>query len=97
MLTLTDNARTIVSTLVTQQSGDVGAGLRIHTAHEEGAESRLAVTVVTEPEPTDQIIDAGDVRVFLEEGASDSLSDKILDAGVGDGGSVSFALLPQAV
>ncbi|WEK62610.1 MAG: Fe-S cluster assembly protein HesB [Candidatus Microbacterium colombiense] len=97
MLTLTDNATAIVTTLVTRQSDAPEAGLRIHStpAQEPGAAARLAVLVTPDPEPADQVVEVSGTRLFLDEAAAAALEDKILDAGVDDEGSVSFAVLPQ--
>lgn len=97
MLTLTDNASAIVTTLVTRQSEAPDAGLRIHSTAEQGpaGESRLAVLVTTDPDPLDQVVEISGTRLFLDETAAVALEDKILDAGVDDEGAVSFAVLPQ--
>jgi len=97
MLTLTDNATAIVTTLVSRQSETPEAGLRIHStpAAEAGGGARLAVLVTSDPEPQDQIVEVSGTRLFLDETAATALEDKILDAGVDDEGSVSFAVLPQ--
>ncbi|HWS51602.1 MAG TPA: Fe-S cluster assembly protein HesB [Microbacterium sp.] len=99
MLTLTDNATAIVTTLVNRQSDADDAGLRIHSTATEGPEggARLAVLVTPHPEPEDQVIEVSGTRLFLEETAAAALDDKVLDAGVDDEGAVSFAVLPQAV
>ncbi|MFC4140426.1 Fe-S cluster assembly protein HesB [Microbacterium bovistercoris] len=96
MLTLTENASTIVTTLVTRQTTDPGAGLRIHPT-ESGTteEPRFMVSVAPAPEPGDDIVDSEGTRVFLEHEASEALTDKVLDAGVDEQGAVSFTLLPQ--
>ena len=97
MLTLTDNANAVVSSIVTGQGEGAEAGLRIETAQEAGShgEQRFAVSVVPSPQPADQVIDAVGTRVFLETGAAEALSDKVLDAGVDGEGSVSFTVMPQ--
>ncbi|GAA1133423.1 MULTISPECIES: Fe-S cluster assembly protein HesB [Microbacterium] len=98
MLTLTDNATAIVTTLVSRQSDAADAGLRIHsTASETAGGARLAVQVTAHPEPSDHVLDASGVRLFIDEPASAVLDDKILDAGVDEAGSVSFTVLPQTV
>ncbi|MGW8484375.1 Fe-S cluster assembly protein HesB [Microbacterium sp. NPDC055903] len=99
MLTLTDNANAVVTSIVTGQDQGDQAGLRIETAQGSGpaGEPRFAVRVVASPEPADQIIEAAGTQVFLETGAAEALSDKVLDAGVDGEGSVSFTLLPQPV
>ncbi|MFS0852631.1 Fe-S cluster assembly protein HesB [Microbacterium sp. 179-I 3D4 NHS] len=97
MLTLTDNASAIVSTLVTRQSEAPDAGLRIHSTEGQGpsGESRLAVLVAPDPEPADQVVEVSGARLFLDETAAAALDDKVLDAGVDDEGAVSFAVMSQ--
>jgi Fe-S cluster assembly iron-binding protein IscA len=96
MLTLTENASTVVTGLVDRQNSAGDAGLRIHAAEETGpaGEPRFAVDVAA-PEPDDQIVDAASARVYLEESAAVALSDKVLDASVDAEGAVSFTLLQQ--
>lgn len=97
MLTLTDNATAIVTTLVNRQSDAADAGLRIHSsAGQESSEgARFAVQVAEHPEPQDQVLELAGARLFLAEEAAIALDDKVLDAGVDNEGSVSFAVLPQ--
>lgn len=99
MLTLTDNADAVVSSIVNGQTEAADAGLRIQAADGVGpnGETRFAVHVVSAPEPADVVLDASATRVFLEEAAAEALADKVLDAGVDDAGAVSFTILPQAV
>lgn len=99
MLTLTDNATAIVTTLVSRQSDTAEAGLRIHSTATETPDggTRLAVVVTPHPEPDDQVVEVSGTRLFLEDAAAVALDDKVLDAGVDDEGAVSFAVLPQAI
>jgi hypothetical protein len=53
------------------------------------------VLVTADPEPEDQVVEISGTRLFLDETAVSALDDKILDAGVDEEGSVSFAVLPQ--
>lgn len=96
MLTLTDNAEAVVSTIVHNQGEGEDAGLRIQTAEAAGpaGETRFAVHVVPAPE-ADDIVVSGTGKVFLEEQAAEALTDKVLDAGVDDQGAVSFTIMPQ--
>ncbi|MFS0893186.1 Fe-S cluster assembly protein HesB [Microbacterium sp. 179-I 3D3 NHS] len=97
MLTLTDNATAIVSTLVSRQSEAPDAGLRIHSAPtpaEDGG-ARLAVLVTADPEPEDQVVEVSGARLFLDEAAASALDDKVLDAGVDEEGAVSFAVMAK--
>lgn len=96
MLTLTENAETIATTIVAQQSDDPTAGLRIQSSGAaEQEQPRFAVTVAPAPEPGDDVVEGVGCRVFLEHDASTALNDKVLDAGVDAQGAVSFTLLPQ--
>lgn len=97
MLTLTDNATAIVTTLVSRQSDAPDAGLRIHSTApaESDGKASLAVLVAADPEPQDQVVEISGTRLFLDETAATALEDKVLDAGVDDAGSVSFAVLPR--
>jgi len=97
VLTLTDNASAIVTTLVTRQSEAPDAGLRIHSTDDQGpsGEARLAVLVTSDPEPQDQVVEVAGTRLFLDETAAVALDDKVLDAGVDDSGAVSFAVSAQ--
>lgn len=97
MLTLTDNARLIVTDLVAQQSAEPQAGLRIYVADSASETPRFAVNVVAGPETADAVVSDEGARVFLEPQASEVLDDKVLDAGVDSAGAVSFSLLPQAL
>lgn len=91
MLTLTDNASTIVKTIASQATGDESAGLRISSQTEEGA-GDFAVDVAASPETEDQVVESGGARVFLEEGAALALDDKVLDAEVNEEGAVRFSI-----
>lgn len=48
-----------------------------------------------DPEPDDRVVEVAGTRLFLDEAAAAALDEKVLDAGVDDEGSVSFAVLPQ--
>lgn len=93
MLTLTENASTIVKEIASQVEEEQ-AGLRI-TA-EEGPEPSFGITISTQPEPGDQVVEQGGATLYLESQAAEVLSDKTLDAGVDQEGNVQFALGDQA-
>ncbi|WP_295013172.1 Fe-S cluster assembly protein HesB [uncultured Microbacterium sp.] len=97
MLTLTDNATALVTTLVRRRTDAESAGLRIHTSESHGpaGEPRLAADVVVSPEADDKVVDLPGAPVFLEGEAAIVLDDKVLDANVDEEGAVSFSLLPQ--
>ncbi len=93
MLTLTENASTIVKTLTDQSPADE-AGLRISSSNPES--TAFAAAVAPAPEPADEVVEAGGARLFLEPGAAVALDDKVLDARVDDQGAVSFAIGDRA-
>jgi Fe-S cluster assembly iron-binding protein IscA len=93
VLTLTENASTVVKTLVDQQEAAVG-GLRIS---QDAPDSPALHVIPTEaPQPGDQVVEESGARVFLEETAATTLDDKVLDAQVDDKGGVQFTIAPQA-
>ncbi|MDQ6715986.1 MAG: Fe-S cluster assembly protein HesB [Actinomycetota bacterium] len=94
MLTLTENASTIVKTITEQTSESDSAGLRFSQADPEAG--GLGVAPVEQPEPGDQVVEEGGARVYLEEQAAAVLDDQVLDAVVDQGGSVQFTIAPQA-
>jgi iron-sulfur cluster assembly protein len=97
VLTLTENADAVVTTIVGREDASAEAGLRIQTAEGQGpnGEARFAVHIAPSPEPADIVIEGPGSRVFLEDDAAEALSDKVLDAGVDEQGAVSFTILPQ--
>jgi Fe-S cluster assembly iron-binding protein IscA len=92
MLTLTENASTIVTTIVDQQLESEESGLRI-SGPTDGA---FAIAAVPAGEPGDTVVQSGEATVYLEESASLVLDDKILDAQVTAEGEVQFQLAQQA-
>jgi Fe-S cluster assembly iron-binding protein IscA len=92
MLTLTENASSLIKNLADQTAVAENAGLRISTT--EG-DAGLAVDLTPAPEPTDQVVESAGARVFLEPNAAVVLDDKVLDAQLDEGGSVTFAIGQQ--
>ena len=95
MLTLTENASTVVKSIVDQTSEAEQAGLRISQDAEDSP--ALHVIPTEAPQPGDQVLEDGSARVFLEETAAVTLDDKILDAQVDDNGGVQFTIAAQTV
>ncbi|MDN5892624.1 MAG: Fe-S cluster assembly protein HesB [Nocardioides sp.] len=93
MLTLTENASTIVKNIATQ-GGDETAGLRITS--ENAPEPTFAVNAAAAAEAGDQVVEQDGATVFLDENSADQLDDKVLDAAVDEQGGVQFALAQQA-
>ncbi|MGH3355651.1 MAG: Fe-S cluster assembly protein HesB [Nocardioidaceae bacterium] len=90
MLTLTENATTVIKNITGSEDQPEGTGLRIVQQGAENAE--LALTTATTPEPGDQVVEDQGARVFLEETAAETLDDKVLDAQVDESGGVQFTL-----
>lgn len=94
MLTLTENASTIVRDISTQPGLPETAGLRITS--EEGPEPTFAVSAAEQALPGDQVVEQDGATVYLDETAAQVLDDKVLDAAVDPSGKVQFALGIQA-
>ena len=93
MLTLTENASTIVRDITTQPGLAETAGLRI-TAEDEPMS--FAIAPAEAGEPADHVVEQAGATVYLDPEAATLLDDKILDAAVDDAGQVEFALAAQA-
>lgn len=93
MLTLTENASSAVKNLTSQIPTETG-GLRI--AEASAPETGYALSLASEPEPQDQVVETEGARVFVDATAAVALDDRVLDARVGEDGSVGFALAQQA-
>ena len=92
MLTLTENASTVVKTL-TARGGTDESGLRISSqSPESGA---FAVEVASAPQTADTVVETEGARVFLEPNAAEELADKVLDADVSAEGGVRFTITEQ--
>jgi Fe-S cluster assembly iron-binding protein IscA len=93
VLTLTENASTIVKDITAQQGGADSTGLRISG---ESLERGLTVTAAEQPLPGDATVTSDGATVYLDPIASQQLDDQILDAAVDESGRVQFALAPQS-
>lgn len=93
MLTMTENATTVVKTLASRGGTSAEGGLRISTSAPESTE--YAVEVTPGPAETDTVVEADGARVFLEPNAATALDDKILDADVSTEGNIRFSLAEQ--
>jgi iron-sulfur cluster assembly protein len=93
MLTLTENASTIIKDITTQPGLADTAGLRISS--EVADEPTFAVSAAEAPEPGDHTLDQDGATIYLDQGAAVLLEDKVLDAAVDPEGKVEFALALQ--
>jgi Fe-S cluster assembly iron-binding protein IscA len=95
VLTLTENASTVVKTIVEQSESTPQAGLRIS---QDAVDSPALHVIASEaPQPGDQVLEEDGARVFLEEIAAETLDDKVLDARVDESGGVEFTISVQPV
>lgn len=92
MLTLTENAQSIITGIVDGAQAPQTGGLRI-AQDVDGA--GLNVTVAEVPEPEDQVVEASGAKVFLDASAAVALDDKVLDASASPDGRVDFAIGQQ--
>lgn len=90
MLTLTENAGTVVSDLVARASGTDTAGLRI-----QQTEDRFDVAVAEAPAAGEIVVEQAGARVFMDGQVAEVLDEMTLDARVDPAGGISFALAPQ--
>lgn len=94
MLTLTDNAASIVKNLADRVTGTDTGGLRIAT--QETDPTNYEVTMSPTPQAEDLVVENDGAHVFLEATAATALADKQLDATVDDAGAVRFSIAAQA-
>jgi iron-sulfur cluster assembly protein len=90
MLTLTENASTIVRDITAQPGMPDTAGLRITT--EAGDQPSFAISAADQPQVDDEVVEQSGATIYLDPPAAELLDDKILDAAVDEQGKVEFAL-----
>jgi iron-sulfur cluster assembly protein len=94
VLTLTENATTVIKSITGAEATPSGAGVRI--SQQDPAGAQLALNTAEAPQPGDEVVEERGARVFLDSGAAHSLDDKVLDASVDAQGAVEFTVIPQA-
>ncbi|MFT4235682.1 MAG: Fe-S cluster assembly protein HesB [Microbacterium sp.] len=92
MLTLTENARDAVTSIIDGAPDRSAAGLRIECS--SSSDQGYVLTLVPAPQAEDAVVEAGAARVFVQPTAAAELDDKVLDAEVTSEG-VRFALAAQ--
>lgn len=95
MLTLTENAQTVVDDLAARADLPEGGGLRISQSTTQPGGLELALT--RGPQTSDRVIETGTTPVFVEPAASGQLDQLTLDtaASSAPGGDPAFVLAPQ--
>lgn len=95
MLTLTTGAVSVIREITDQPGLPEETGVRIASAIPTGnGMPTFEIGIAETPEPADQVVEAGGVRVFLDPDASDAFRDKALDAEVSEG-QVRFVIADQ--
>ncbi len=89
MLTLTENAATVIEGLIANADGAADPGIRIEG--KTGKASSMEVQLASEPHESDEIVEQAGARVYLDAHAAAALSDKELDAVV-DENAVKFSI-----
>jgi Fe-S cluster assembly iron-binding protein IscA len=95
MLEISSQAEEAIRGILASEGVPDGAPFRISAQQGADAESGLAVSIVEEAPPEDQIVEGEDIEVRLEPTAAEMLDDKQLEATVADG-QVQFSLSAQA-
>ena len=97
MLTLTENASTIVNEITTQIGLGEGGGLRISadSSPADPTQPNFELTPAEQGEPGDQVVEQNGATIYLDSSAAELLDDKVLDAAVDASGKVEFALAVQ--
>ena len=90
MLTLTENAATVIERLVARGAEGGKAGLRIISG-QKSRPSDMKIEIATEPKRGDEIVELAGARVYLDSDAAAALSSKELDAVVDDN-AVNFTV-----
>ncbi|HIT74534.1 MAG TPA: hypothetical protein IAA98_03025 [Candidatus Avipropionibacterium avicola] len=93
MLTLTEDASTVVTAIVDKQIQSEDGGLRISGP----TDGNFAIAAVPSGEPGDTLVESGGAKVYLEPTAVADLDAMILDAQVSSEGDVQFQLAEGAV
>jgi iron-sulfur cluster assembly protein len=91
MLTMTDNAAEAVRLISARSGLEPEPGLRISAGPPTQEGTSLEIGLAAEPAPSDQTIEEGGARIYLEELVAPALDDKVLDAQIEDQ-QVRFAL-----
>lgn len=77
MLTLTENAQAAVAGLTTEANVPETGGVRIALTEDQ---SQLEMSLVPEPQETDEVIDTDGAKVFVAAETAPVLADHTLDA-----------------
>jgi iron-sulfur cluster assembly protein len=93
VLTLTNNAALVITSITDRPEVPTGAGLRISADTDDMNSLNLAVAA--QPTDGDKVMEDHGARIFLEPTAHTLLNDMVLDADVDDQGGAQFFLAAQ--
>jgi Fe-S cluster assembly iron-binding protein IscA len=93
VLTITTEAAEVIQAIVASSPVPEG-GVKISAKPLSDTESRLELSIVEGPTETDSVVEESGTRVFLENGVSDYLDDKVLNAQMEEG-QVRFTIEEQ--
>jgi iron-sulfur cluster assembly protein len=91
MLTMTDTAAEAVRQIASGSGLEPDPGLRISAGPDTPEGTSLEISLAAEAEPSDQTVEEGGARIYLEQVVAPALDDKVLDAAI-EGEQVRFAL-----
>jgi iron-sulfur cluster assembly protein len=96
VLTITQNAAQAMETIfASAPEVPDSAGMRISRDTASDGQPAFRLAVVEAPEQSDEVVEAENVSVFIEDGTSDLLDDKVLDARIEEG-KIGFMLGDRA-
>jgi Fe-S cluster assembly iron-binding protein IscA len=84
VLTITEDAIAAIQSLTARSGSPDEAGLRIAAAASADGAQTYAVSISSAPQPTDEVVEAAGVRVFLDPNASMAFDAKALHATVAE-------------
>ena len=91
MLTMTDTAAEAVRMISAGSGLEPDPGLRISAGPPTPEGTPLEIGLAGEAGPTDQTVEEGGARLYVDEPVAAALGDKVLDAAI-EGDQVRFAL-----
>ncbi len=91
MLTMTDNAAEAVRRISEGSGLEPDPGLRISAGEPTAEGTPLEIGLAAEAGPSDETVEEGGARIYVEEVVAPALDDKVLDAAI-EGDQVRFAL-----
>ncbi len=95
MLAISHGAAEVIKQVVSSAQMPDEGGIRISAQPIDDESVRLDLSPATSPDPGDSIVEQEGANVFVEQTVAPLLDDKMLDAAVVDGDSVTFSIVEQ--